>query len=252
VFNPLSLSPALWLDFSDQSTLFDATSGGSNVVDGGAIARVVNKGTISGSFTQSTLNDRPLWDADGRNGRGVANLDGTTDFLDGTAAFADLFRNVSQGYIFAVAQDTNPSGGTSGHPLLVEGFSASTRLFLGTRNTTDTNTSGGRRLSTDAFVSSTAPNGSGYVLLEGAYNWGAGNVGLFVDGVAATVANYTSGAGNSQNISSDGIYVGKNVTGVSFFPGNIMHILAFNSTLTASQITQLRTWLAQQAAVTLA
>ena len=83
-FNPLSLSPALWLDFSDQSTLFDATSGGSNVVDGGAIARVEDKSGNGHSTIQSVLNDRLIYRAAAQNGRGYGEADGVTDFMTST------------------------------------------------------------------------------------------------------------------------------------------------------------------------
>jgi hypothetical protein len=42
-FNPLSLSPALWLDASDATTLYDATSGGSLVAPNGSVRRWEDK-----------------------------------------------------------------------------------------------------------------------------------------------------------------------------------------------------------------
>jgi len=51
-FDPLSLSPALWLDASAANTLYDATSGGSLVASGGSVARWEDK---SGNVRHATL-----------------------------------------------------------------------------------------------------------------------------------------------------------------------------------------------------
>jgi hypothetical protein len=58
-FSPLSLSPALWLDASDASTLFDATTGGSLVAADGAVARWEDKSGNARHATQATLSLRP-------------------------------------------------------------------------------------------------------------------------------------------------------------------------------------------------
>jgi hypothetical protein len=80
-FSPLSLSPALWLDFSDQSTLFDATTGGSPVAANGAIARVEDKSGNGRHATQGTLNNRPLRRVGVQNGRDVADFNGVNNVV---------------------------------------------------------------------------------------------------------------------------------------------------------------------------
>jgi len=70
-FNPLSLSPALWLDASDSSTLFDATSGGSLVAADGAVARWEDKSQNGRHVTQNTSNRRPIYKATSFSGVGA-------------------------------------------------------------------------------------------------------------------------------------------------------------------------------------
>ena len=84
-FNPLSLNPALWLDASDASTLYDATSGGSLVTADGAIARWIDKSGNARHPTQSTSAYRPIRKTAVKNGRDVIRFDGTDDFFDVTA-----------------------------------------------------------------------------------------------------------------------------------------------------------------------
>ena len=80
-FSPLSLSPALWLDASDASTLYDATTGGSLVAADGAIARWQDKSGNARHATQATLANRPLLKTAIQNGKSVARFDGSNDFM---------------------------------------------------------------------------------------------------------------------------------------------------------------------------
>jgi hypothetical protein len=80
-FNPLSLSPAIWLDASDASTLYDATTGGSLVAVDGEIARWEDKSGNSRHMTQTASASRPLRKSALQNGKDVALFDGTNDFM---------------------------------------------------------------------------------------------------------------------------------------------------------------------------
>ncbi len=80
-FNPLSLSPALWLDASDSSTLFDATVGGNLVAAGGAVARWEDKSGNGRHITQSTLANRPIRSVSSLGGRDTLFFDGVNDFM---------------------------------------------------------------------------------------------------------------------------------------------------------------------------
>lgn len=78
-FNPLTLSPALWLDASDAASLFDAPSGGAAVVANGAVARWQDKSGNNFHATQATLASRPLLKVATLNTMPTVRFDGVDD-----------------------------------------------------------------------------------------------------------------------------------------------------------------------------
>ncbi len=85
VFSPLSLSPSLWLDASDASTLWDATTGGSLVAANGQIAKWEDKSGNAKHAIQSVASQRPLRKVAIKNERDIARFDGVNDGLQITA-----------------------------------------------------------------------------------------------------------------------------------------------------------------------
>ena len=77
----------LWLDASDASTLYDATTGGSLVAADGGVARWEDKSGNSRHATQSTSGARPARKTGVQNGLDVLRFDGTNDALDSTDFF---------------------------------------------------------------------------------------------------------------------------------------------------------------------
>ena len=78
-FDPLSLSPAMWLDASDTNTLYDATTGGALVAANGAVARWQDKSGNVRHATQATAGARPLRKDAILNGKSVLRFDGVDD-----------------------------------------------------------------------------------------------------------------------------------------------------------------------------
>lgn len=78
---PTNLSGlALWLDFTDATTLFQDTLAATPVAaNNDPIGRVNDKSSNANNFTQGTAGQRPLWQSDG-NG---ATFDGSNDVLVG-------------------------------------------------------------------------------------------------------------------------------------------------------------------------
>ena len=75
-FNPLSLSPALWLDSSDSTTLFTTATGTTPVLSGGVVGRMEDKSGNRKHFRQPTSGARPGFIA----GDGI-QFDGISQFL---------------------------------------------------------------------------------------------------------------------------------------------------------------------------
>lgn len=78
-FDPLTLSPALWLDASDASTLYDATSGGSLVAADGYVKRWEDKSGNGNHATQATDSKRPQRKTSVQNGLDIVLFDATDD-----------------------------------------------------------------------------------------------------------------------------------------------------------------------------
>jgi hypothetical protein len=101
LWTPSEITTALWLDASDSSTLFDATSGGSAVAADGAVARWEDKSGNARHVTQATSEARPLRKAAVQNSRDVLRFDGTDDKLQ-RAAFVP---NTFTAFVVAKRQD---------------------------------------------------------------------------------------------------------------------------------------------------
>jgi hypothetical protein len=107
-FTPADITTSVWLDASDSSTLFDATSGGSTPADGGAVARWEDKSGNARHMTRVIFDSRrPTLRASGMNGYqsiefGVSAVQSNmiTPTFDWPRPFT----------LFAVAQHTGGSG----------------------------------------------------------------------------------------------------------------------------------------------
>lgn len=81
-FNIAKLAPTLWLDASNATAVFDATSGGNLVTaDGGAIARLEDQSDTQRHFTQSDQATRPVLNVSGQNGLNVIAFANANNFL---------------------------------------------------------------------------------------------------------------------------------------------------------------------------
>jgi hypothetical protein len=105
--NPTELTGLqLWLDASDASTLYDATTGGSLVAADGGVARWEDKSGNSRHFTQSVSGNRPTRKTNQQNGYGTLLFDGSNDQLVG----ADYLDANSGGLTVIVVYKRNATG----------------------------------------------------------------------------------------------------------------------------------------------
>ena len=105
-FSPLQLSPALWLDASDATTLYDATVGGNFVAADGVVARWEDKSGNARHATQATLANRPQRKIGVKNGKDIIRFNGS-NFLT-TANVATTSTSYT---IITVSSTTNLSSG---------------------------------------------------------------------------------------------------------------------------------------------
>lgn len=71
-FDPLTLSPAAWWDFSDASSV---------TLNSGNVSQINDKSGNTQHITQGTASRQPLYSLAAQNGRNVAVFDGTNDTL---------------------------------------------------------------------------------------------------------------------------------------------------------------------------
>jgi hypothetical protein len=109
VLNPLTLSPALWLDASDDATLFDAASGGSLPSDGNDVARWEDKSGNNRHFTQSAPAACPHRQTNIQNGRPVVRFDGSDDFIEMVAGMDILRDKPGASAVAVVRYRTSPN-----------------------------------------------------------------------------------------------------------------------------------------------
>jgi hypothetical protein len=103
----------LWLDASDASTLYDATTGGSLVAADGGVARWEDKSGNDRHATQGTAGSRPARKTAIQGGLDVLRLDGSDDFMSIASSTATFkFLHSTQATVFFVAKigvSSNPN-----------------------------------------------------------------------------------------------------------------------------------------------
>jgi hypothetical protein len=131
LWTPADITTALWIDFADQSTLFDATSGGSVVTNGVGIARAEDKSGNGRNFTEGTSGNRPTWNSGVQNGLGVARYDGNDRLTSVAASSTWTFLHSSQSTIFVVVKNGTTSDPNAAYGIFGTNPLASSNIGFG-------------------------------------------------------------------------------------------------------------------------
>ena len=143
-FTPLSLSPALWLDAADSSTITQAS---------GLVSQWNDKSGNGRNVTQSDNARRPSTNATTLNGLNVLSSGGGKTLFNSSAA---MFRAIGGGALFIVARSgTAVAAGGDVFTYIVTPL-PNTRFGL--FQTVNSTALGGRRLNSDTFQQITSPN----------------------------------------------------------------------------------------------
>jgi hypothetical protein len=248
-FNPLSLSPALWLDANDASTLYDATTGGSLVTADGAVARWEDKSGNARHATQATSGARPLRKAAVQNGRDVVRFDGGDVLVTPSFSTAGF---VSGSTILVV---TNPTftNNTIYRPLIRIEPSNTNGIQHEASNDSVVNS----RSKLEAFVQNTsntlfratpsATTTTGWRMLASVVT--TSDITLFSDGTIN--GGPTAITGTIKTGSSDVLRVAADVTN-NFWLGDIAEILVFPTALSTTDRQAVESYLATKWGITLA
>jgi hypothetical protein len=217
---PLDIaSVQLWLDASDASTLYDATTGGSLVTAGNTVARWEDKSGNANHVTQSTANNRPTRLAADLNGLDGLDFDGTNDSLATATAVGNAPLTV-----FVVAKpDTTANVGRFAHIFgSTYAYQLSASTTFNTRNSqveTGTNSLAWGSVSANtAYVFSAVFRTTG---TNGYINNVIGDLG---PGSAMGDAGTTTTIGARSDL-----------VGTTYFNGKIYEIAAFTTAFTDTQ-----------------
>lgn len=215
-FNPLSLSPALWLNDtgSDPSVWTDMSGNGSNA-------------------SQSDPTKRPSIVTNALNGRQVRRFDGVNDILSLTTGLG-MLRNVPGATVIAAYKwITSPTSyktvfGASTGP---GGF---TRTGMAGGNVSQKLTSGGRRLDTDSFQSVTSTNNvpASYFVHSVILDYANSDAFQYANGVIEGQTTSFQTSGNTSNTDSAVINIGSDLNNPVFCANiDLAEILVFPTAL---------------------
>ena len=249
-FDPSSLSPTLWLDFSDSTKIFDAVTGGSTPANGGAIARIEDKGTAAEAFTEATLGNRPTRNVAAVNSRDTAAfVSGSSQRISRSASA--MFADTSALTMFIVHR--NNVAGTL-KPVFFQTLNASNiaRLNINWQSTNRLQVAY-RRLDSEAAVALSSAAGfvypSGFFILRVAIDYANNTIEAHVNGSAfASASGQLPTTGNSDPSSSQLTRVGGSVTAYS--PVDVAEVYGFRRILSSTEITNLESYLTTRYGIT--
>jgi hypothetical protein len=205
---------ALWLDFSDISTLFQDTAGATPITtDGQAIARASDKSGNARHATNATSGQRPLHKASIQNGLSVARPDGINDSLQ-TASFS-----LPQPFTVFVVYT---AGGGNNRP--IHDTPSGTRILFYERAVAP-NTHAQFAGAGQIFF----PTTTGWHVFTNVYN----NTASFAQVDSGSPVTGTLGTGSSTN----GFALFRNQGGSEFLNRDVGEILMYSEAVTGSKLT---------------
>jgi hypothetical protein len=223
-----------WYDASDASTLYDATSGGSLVAAGGAVARWQDKSGNGRHATQATSGSRPIRKSNQRNGLDALLFDGTNDMMSFNPISIPASHSVYQVY---ERQSGVQSFGIAGSPVsnryAALWFSDGVLYQLG-NNGGDFTTHGAASSATGYFLVSTIRVATTSISLRRN---------------AVNVATVTTGAGVTDPASGEWALIGDRTDG-NFHSGNLCEIIVYDSALSDTNRGLVESYLMQKWAIT--
>lgn len=212
-FNPLSLTPAIWLDASDTASITSV---------GGAVSQWNDKSGNNYHATQATPASRPTTGVDSRNGRNVLTFNGTSSSMDSTVP-----TNIEPFTIIGVVRATNIvnrvffSGSTTVAPTV--GLDGSGFVYLSSPGIAVIGTSNGKLDTTNYYVvtATYAVNGQFQFFINNQC-CGAGTNDQYFFSVTTRIGNYQS---------------------TNFWPGQIAEIYKFHKVLSPQEMNSIHGYL---------
>lgn len=207
----------------------------------GANAAIWLDGSGLGNDADTSPGKEPVFSESEIHGSSAVAFDGVDQYMRHSGADAlDVFRDVGYGYLFAVSEDTDPTGGDDYHIIAGWNGASATRLQIATKQITAGFQVGARRLDSDGFVSTVSAHAAGWHVITGEAAWSDGDLNLRVDGTQTATTTFTT-SGNTPDTASSGSRVGSN-TGTSFFnPMNLagLVVASADTAMTSKSIARI-------------
>lgn len=248
-FTPASVTGLqLWLDGSDASTLYDATSGGSLVAADGAVARWEDKSGNARHFTQSSSGSRPLRKTSQQNGKDTLLFDGTNDFMAGS----DFLDADTGGLTAFIVYKRNATG--SRHDLIVKHDTSGLGWFFrhGSAGELSAEIDVGNNVSASRATSNSVV-ASAYTVATWKFTAGSFRALTFHrNGVAESMAG-ASGSVDTPPSTSGVVRIGaQEYSGTTYFPANanFAEVILYNAALSDTDRAAVESYLMTKWAIT--
>ncbi len=245
-------SLAAWWDASDDSTLFDATTGGSLPADAATVARIEDKSGNGYHLTQATSGNRPVRQTAEQNSLDVLEFNRTNQtYL--SRSTVPIAKNVAGVTIAAVYKETQVVSAPNGNLVhIAVGGSNVARADLVSQMGLNSINAGGRRQDGDSYVNKitandTLSNDTWYVAMA-VHDFANSELDILVDGTSvATESSYHSG-GNTSNTDANTIAIGTNTNAVSTFAlqGQVGEVVIVDAALSQTDREKLEGYLAHK------
>ena len=244
VFSPEDLSPALWLDASDASTITES---------GGAVSTWADKSGNGYDVTQATAANKPTTGTRTLNGLNVVDFDDNDELVSSAAASVWNFLHQTESTIFVVMETDEDE---LAHQVIRTGAFASSSVGFTVR-TNDVGASDDvlehwvfRGVSSTYVVQNLSASGAfpdatpAILRIESDPQNGtaASRSALYVDSGAAIANNADTSTFSSSDASST-LALGSTSQGIN---GAIAEVIVVDGTLTADQISATETYLADK------
>lgn len=236
----------LWLDASDASTLYDATTGGSLVAADGGVARWEDKSGNNYHMTQATAGSRPARKTAIQGGLDVLRLDGSDDFMSIASSTATFkFLHSTQATVFIAAKYGTTANPDALFSLLASGEGATTEVgfvyFFDDRSGVASNrmrvlcTNGvsGQVVVNSGTDNNITPNEFAVtsLVIDNSEAVAAQRIAYRLNGGSAQTDNASSNTASSANAAGD-LHVGRLSTAATgYLDGDICEIIIYNSAL---------------------
>ena len=243
-FSPLDLSPTLWLDASDESTL----SGPG----GGAVSQWNDKSGNGYDLTQGTATNQPTTGIGTQNGLNVISFDGSDLLVAATASDWTFLHDGSDHTLFVVSKRpssgtamgllaTANAGGSRLGLIVIQTDSLFQHLLYGTVNTITVN---------NAPTVSTQNWQIGVIDADPDNVTASARSTISVNGGADQTANTATGA-VSGTAPNHPLTIGSYGGGSNALLGDIAEIIVVDGTLTADEISRVENYLADKWGITI-